>query len=962
MPDQPQALRQRTWSLENETPPQDPLLPQHFPITGPTFIDTGGCMCQLRAGPGPELAWRCVGNQTEATVQEISGKWFKTEFPRTEVDRLTRPLDDDSTPPQTETFHRYGGQQDGLIEGDEGLDVWDVACTAENHTSFSTSWYRAAAQIERGERPVDAAPCWRPDTIPVQIQTVEDWLEYGCTPGFLCKNNTVNSLPQFCPPITQCQISRLFGVACASPFVKGENFAMGPFEPVVCPSGRYCPSELQGKEMLVCPAGTYCQPGSAAPTPCSIGSKCPAGSTFELFIIPAVALLALDLIIIALIVAFALRGRRRSEQQSRSDNRMSASSSLYSMDAKSEQWDDDVPLGREGGTRAFIDSMRRATAAATHVGLSFGYTRLTYQPRGASRPILQNITGSISRGSLTVVMGGSGAGKSTFINVLMGKLEHTTGSVSVNDAPGRVGRYKKLVGYVPQDDVVSPELTVRENILHSARMRLPRAWTSAEIHAHVDAVVECLELSHVRDSIVGTIGKPIISGGQRKRVSIGMELAAAPMAIFLDEPTSGLDATAASSIMRTLRALSGLGITVIATIHQPRREIFAMIDDLILLASGELLYQGPGASARAFFEAQGFRFPRHANDGDVLTDIITGNGRPYKSRGDISQHSLIGRWTGHSESSPPTMTPPSTSRGSTRRKKDSGIPRSLLRKRHAPFLRQLQHNLSRAFVQQYRTKATLLYELGLATLAGFLLGLAESPKKGVLFTGLYSGPYEVLSVSSDFQSAPEMALLTAIAIGLVSAAPGVKVFSEELLLHRREAEAGHSRLAYFLAKSIAVAPRMTMACLHFTTPLLLMAVPVIPWSLAFLANLMYFYCIYGLASGVSMVVRREDAPLFATMFALVVGILSGAAPPMRSVVEWNLEWLWRASPGVWLAEYYFGHLVAPFSGIYNVKLAADLVGFHLDWRWRNLGVLAAIGTAYRVLAFAGLLFGKRLRT
>jgi hypothetical protein len=83
---------------------------------------------------------------------------------------------------------------------------------------------------------------------------------------------------------------------------------------------------------------------------------------------------------------------------------------------------------------------------------------------------------------------------------------------------------------------------------------------------------------------------------------------------------------------------------------------------------------------------------------------------------------------------------------------------------------------------------------------------------------------------------------------------------------------------------------------------------------------------------------------------------------MRSVVEWNLEWLWRASPGVWLAEYYFGHLVAPFSGIYNVKLAADLVGFHLDWRWRNLGVLAAIGTAYRVLAFAGLLFGKRLRT
>ncbi|KAK0634223.1 hypothetical protein B0T14DRAFT_416812 [Immersiella caudata] len=961
MPDHIQALGRRTWSLADENQPQDPLLPQQLPIAGPTFIDTGGCMCQLQAGAGPELAWRCIGNQTEAVVQDTSGKWFKTAYSKTEIDRLTRPLDDNSTPPMTDTFHRHAGDGEELVPGDEGLDVWDMACTAENHTTFSTSWYRAAAQMERGERPVDAAPCWRPDTIPVQIQSVTDWLEYGCTPGFLCKNNTVNSLPQFCPPITQCQISRLFGVACVSPFVEGENFGMGPFEPVVCPAGKYCPPELKGKEMLVCPAGTYCQPGSAAPTPCSVGSKCPAGSTFELFLIPAGLLLAVDLLIVILVVAFGFRGRRRSQPKSREEIRRSADSSVYGMaiDSKEDQMDDDVPLGREIGSRAFIESMRRATAAATHVGLGFGYTHLTYKPSGTDRPILQDISGSISRGSLTVVMGGSGAGKSTFINVLMGKIEHTSGSVSVNDAPGQVGRYKKLVGYVPQDDVVSSELTVRENILHSARIRLPRSWTKHDVHAHVDAVIECLELSHVRDNIVGTIGKPIISGGQRKRVSIGMELAAAPMAIFLDEPTSGLDATGASSIMRTLHALSGLGITVIATIHQPRREIFAMIDDLILLASGQLLYQGPGASAKAFFEAQGFRFPRHANDGDILTDIITGNGRPYKSTGDISQHSLVGRWTGHS--SPPSITLASTSRRSTR-KKSAGIPRSLLRKRHAPFFRQLQHNLTRAFLQQYRTKATLLYELGLATLAGFLLGLAESPKKGVLFTGLYNGPYEVLSVSSDFKSAPEMALLAAIAIGLVSAAPGVKVFSEELLLHRREAGAGHSRLAYFLAKSFAVAPRMAMACLHFTTPLLLMAVPVIPYSSAFLVNLLYFYCIYGLASGVSMVVRREDAPLFATMFALVVGILSGAAPPMSSVVEWKLEWLWRASPGVWLAEYYFGQLVSPFSELYNAKLASDLVGFHLDWRWRNLGVLAAIGTAYRVFAFAGLLFGKRLRT
>lgn len=90
-------------------------------------------------------------------------------------------------------------------------------------------------------------------------------------------------------------------------------------------------------------------------------------------------------------------------------------------------------------------------------------------------------------------------------------------------------RYKKIIGYVPQDDIVLPELTVRENILHSARIRLPCTWKEDEIQHHVDVLLACLQLSHVKDSLVGSTAAPVISGGQRKRVSIGMELAAAPM-------------------------------------------------------------------------------------------------------------------------------------------------------------------------------------------------------------------------------------------------------------------------------------------------------------------------------------------------------------------------------------------------------------------------------------------------
>ncbi|OLN83300.1 putative white-brown complex-like protein 30 [Colletotrichum chlorophyti] len=603
--------------------------------------------------------------------------------------------------------------------------------------------------------------------------------------------------------------------------------------------------------------------------------------------------------------------------------------------------------------QAFVSSMRRATDV-TNFGLAFSYADLKCQPKKSKKTILQNVTGSIDRGTLTAVMGGSGAGKTTFVNVLMGKTKNTDGLVAVNSSPDKLKRYKKVIGYVPQDDIVFPELTVYENIVHCARIRLPQTWSNAEIESHVDSVIDCLELSHVRNSLVGTIGKPIISGGQRKRVSIGMELAAAPMAMFLDEPTSGLDATAASSMMRTLKAVARLGITVIVIIHQPRSEIFGLFDNLILLGAGQTIYEGPQPEVRQYFEGMGYQFPPYSNHGDVITDIITGNGRDYKQRGDISTESLIANWVSHRQANA------NKERHTSSMMSNSGMYKAI-KQRGAPLWKQTWLCFRRAMLQQCRNKSAFWAEIGLASLAGFLLGLAQHSKRGILFIGTFKEPYSILSTAVDYRSAPEVALLVAIAIGLVAGAPGVKTFSEELLLQRREAEAGHSRLAYFTAKVLSVFPRMLLGCLHFSTFLFLLTVPIINWGLAFLANFFYFYCIYGLASIFSMIVRREDAPLFATMISLIVAILSGAAPPLAKVREWHLEWLWRASPGVWLAEIYFGQLVGPFDYLYNVDQAAELTGFHLNWVWRNMGVLVGIGTIYRAIAFFAMLFGHRQR-
>jgi ABC-type multidrug transport system ATPase subunit len=187
-------------------------------------------------------------------------------------------------------------------------------------------------------------------------------------------------------------------------------------------------------------------------------------------------------------------------------------------------------------------------------------------------------------------------------------------------------------------------LTVRENILHSARIRLPRTWTDSEIQHHVDILISCLQLSHVCGSLVGSTAAPVISGGQRKRVSIGMELAAAPMALFLDEPTSGLDATAAASIMSTLKALTRLGMTIVTIIHQPRQEIFESLDSLVLMGAGRMIYLGPQTGIQPHFEGLGFHFPDHGNPADTMGDIIAGEGRLYKPTGDASIQPLIEHW------------------------------------------------------------------------------------------------------------------------------------------------------------------------------------------------------------------------------------------------------------------------------------------------------------------------------
>lgn len=153
---------------------------------------------------------------------------------------------------------------------------------------------------------------------------------------------------------------------------------------------------------------------------------------------------------------------------------------------------------------------------------------------------MSNVTGQLSAGRTTAVMGPSGAGKTTFVTLLTGKVKRTAGSVLINGRSDELSNYKKLVGYVPQEDIMLRELSVREVLMHSARMRLPSDWKYQRIKAKVNEIISFLGMSHVMNSIIGNEEERGISGGQRKRVNIGMELVAEPSILFLDEPTSGM--------------------------------------------------------------------------------------------------------------------------------------------------------------------------------------------------------------------------------------------------------------------------------------------------------------------------------------------------------------------------------------------------------------------------------------
>ncbi|XP_028777514.1 ABC transporter G family member 22 isoform X1 [Neltuma alba] len=242
------------------------------------------------------------------------------------------------------------------------------------------------------------------------------------------------------------------------------------------------------------------------------------------------------------------------------------------------------------------------------------------------KDILNGITGSVNPGEVLALMGPSGSGKTTLLNLLGGRLIQSTagGSITYNDQP--YSKYlKSKIGFVTQDDVLFPHLTVKETLTYSARLRLPDTFTKDQKEKRALDVIYELGLDRCKDTMIGGSFVRGVSGGERKRVCIGNEIIINPSLLFLDEPTSGLDSTTALKIVQMLQDIAEAGKTVVTTIHQPSSRLFHKFDKLILLGKGSLLYFGKASEAMPYFQSIGCSPLIAMNPAEFLLDLANGN-------------------------------------------------------------------------------------------------------------------------------------------------------------------------------------------------------------------------------------------------------------------------------------------------------------------------------------------------
>ncbi|EDV30806.2 uncharacterized protein Dana_GF15046 [Drosophila ananassae] len=256
--------------------------------------------------------------------------------------------------------------------------------------------------------------------------------------------------------------------------------------------------------------------------------------------------------------------------------------------------------------------------------VDLAFHNLTYRVKEGNRSnaktILKGVSGRLRSGELTAIMGPSGAGKSTLLNILSGyKTSSIEGSVTMNGAERNLSAFRKLSAYIMQDNQLHGNLTVQEAMTVATNLKLSKKFTKPEKNSMIDDILLTLSLSEHRYTMTRNL-----SGGQKKRLSIALELVSNPPIMFFDEPTSGLDSSTCFQCIHLLKMLAAGGRTVICTIHQPSARLFEMFDQLYTLADGQCVYQGSTKQLVPFLSTLNLECPSYHNPASYVIEVSCG--------------------------------------------------------------------------------------------------------------------------------------------------------------------------------------------------------------------------------------------------------------------------------------------------------------------------------------------------
>ncbi|KAL0918032.1 hypothetical protein M5K25_013153 [Dendrobium thyrsiflorum] len=563
--------------------------------------------------------------------------------------------------------------------------------------------------------------------------------------------------------------------------------------------------------------------------------------------------------------------------------------------------------------------------------------------------LLRGVTGAFRPGILTALMGVSGAGKTTLMDVLAGRKTggYIEGDIRISGYAKNQATFARISGYCEQFDIHSPQLTIRESLIFSALLRLSNEVTKEEKLRFIDEVIDLVELDNLKDALVGLPGISGLSTEQRKRLTIAVELVANPSIIFMDEPTSGLDARAAAIVMRTVRNTVDTGRTVVCTIHQPSIDIFESFDEsffkqlLLLKRGGQVIYYGPlGQNSQkliSYFEeipgVQKIKNERNPADWMLEASSISSEARLQIDFAEIYKSSSL-----HMRNSALVRGLSKPVPGSSDLYFSTPFPQSnfgqfkiCLWKNWSIYWRNPEYNLTRVFV-------TIVTALLVGTT---FWKIGKQREKSTDITVVIGAMY-----------------LAVIFVGFGNCSTVQPTITTERSVFYREKAAGmYSDLPYALSQVFVEIPYVFFQASYYS--LMVYSMMSFEWTvtkflwffiISFLTFLYFTY--YGMMT-VAVTPNIQVAGILSSCFFFFFNLFSGLCIPRPLIPKW---WVWYSwcCPVAWSL---YGLIVTQYSDMYElVKVPGqadqsirDIVMNHYGYRDDYVGIMIAVLIGFTVL-------------